>query len=171
MFLALLLPALAAPPANPPAAADLPALTGTWRLAEPRPTVQARVESALDAMLAPFNPVIRAFARPRIVTAATFCDTYQTTLTTTGFSVGCDGRASATAGFDQPAVAGTSPSGRAYSLIATWEGADVMFLFDSDEGGQQVRYRAEGGALIVEKTLLVDKLETKLPWEMKYVRQ
>jgi hypothetical protein len=159
-------------PAGSPDAARLAALTGTWRLAEPRPTVQARVEAAVDTALAPFNLVIRGLARPRLLTIATFCDTYRTTLTPTSFTVACDDRGAATGLFDQPPTTGTSGDGHAYQLAATFADGTAVLTFRGEEGYQRVRYRAgDTGGFAVEKTVHSDRLARDVTWAMAYARQ
>lgn len=151
--------------------ADAAALTGAWRLAEPRPTVQARVDAAIEATLAPFNIVIRGMARGPLGTAAVFCDTYRLVASEQAFTVACDGGASAKTAYGDPAVAGEGPTGRAYKLSSTWNDAAIL-TFAAADGFQRVTYRADGGdRLLVHKVIHSDRLGGDVSWEMVYVRE
>lgn len=164
----LLLPVVQAAPAAP---ALLPALSGQWRLAEPRAAVEARRDSAIDTLLGPFNLLIRGVARPLLVQAATVCDGYRTTLAPSAFTVACDGIGEVTAAFDQPPKAGVAADGRAYRLRAGQEGGRVTFDFDGEAGVQHVVYEATAeGHLRVRKTIHSDRLNADLSWEMRYSR-
>jgi hypothetical protein len=166
MLLSLLAPALAVAPD----AAATAALTGDWRLAETRADVQARVDASIEAAIAPFNAVIRGLARSPVRAAAFICDTYHTVATASTFTVGCDGRGSATAAFGAPPSAGTGPDGHAYTVSATWgDGATLVFV--SAQGSNRVTYRPDAaGNLRVHKTIHVDRLDRDVAWEALYAR-
>lgn len=164
----LLLAALAL--AGGPDAATAAAFHGAWRLAEPRPAVQARVDAAIVQMLAPFNVVVRNLAQPLVAESATFCDAYRLSVTTSNWSVECDARQTASVGYDRPPSPGTSAQGKPYQVSARWDGAAVVLTFDGDGGVQTVRYRLVDGGLQVDKSMSVEKLETQLSWRMRYVR-
>lgn len=161
---------LAAASAASPTPDATTALTGRWRLAEPRTVVQARVDAAVDATLAPFNAVIRGVARPLLGKAATFCDTYTTQLTTTSFTLACDGAKAVTAVFGQPPVAGDS-AGRAYTLSGQFDGTGVVLDFLGEAGLQRVRYTPGGGSFLVHKSIHADKLDATVEWDMRYTRE
>jgi hypothetical protein len=165
--LALFASALAAHPD----AATAAGMSGTWRLAEGRPVVQARVTEAVEGMLAPLNVIVRGIARPRLAATATFCDGYQITVTTASFSLACDDRPPITLGFDQPPFVGTTPDGGAYEATATSRDGAVFLTFAASAGVQGLRYTLAGGALEVEKSLAVQQLGARLAWNMRYTRQ
>ena len=151
-----------------PSESEATALSGDWRLAEPRDVVEARIDAAVEGLLAPLNVVVRTVARPRIRAAAKVCDAYHTTVTTTSFTVTCDGRTAADVPFGQPPRAGTSPDGRAYAVTAAWTDGAVLLTFTGDEGGQTVRYQVVDGSLVVEKSLFVERLDARMSWPMRY---
>jgi hypothetical protein len=170
MLLALLSAALL--PRAYASAPDPAALSGHWRLAEPRPTVQARVDAAIDAALTPFNLVVRGLAHPLLQQAAVFCDAYHTTLTPTSYTVGCDALGAVTAAFGQPPKAGVSADGHAYALTGRTEDDSVFLDFSGDAGAQHVRYRSGGdGVFLVRKTVHADRLDIDVTWEMRYLRE
>lgn len=166
LFLALFAPALA----SPPDAATAAGMSGRWRLAEPRPVVQARVTNAVEGMLAPLNGLVRGIARPRLTAAATFCDGYQVAVTTASFTLACDDRPPITLGFDQPPLQGSTPDGGAYEATATAQEGKIFLTFSGSAGVQAMRYTLAGGALEVEKSLTVQQLGTRLAWNMRYTR-
>src|SRR5262249_17016537 len=135
-----------------------------------RPAAQARVEAAVDAMIAPYNLVIRNIARPRLIAAATFCDGYHNRLTPTAFMVDCRPTGLITVPFDG-ATSGTSADGGAYTVTARYEGTAVYLEFAGEAGVQKVRYAAKGGGLRVSKTLHSDRLDADLSWELVYLRE
>lgn len=162
MWTLLFLPALAT---------DDPAWSGAWTLSEPAPAVQQRVEAAVDTALAPFNVAIRALARSRLVAASHFCTRYTTSLSSTAFTIQCDGTASVTTQLDGTPTTGVSADGRPYAASVLRDGDQVELRFQGEEGWQRTRYRPTAdGMLNVEKTLHTDRLGCDVTWTMVYVR-
>jgi hypothetical protein len=147
------------------------AMTGRWRLADARAVVQTRVDAAVESALSPFNTVIRGMARPLMAKAATFCEAYTTQLTTTTFTLACDGASAVTATFGQAPVAGES-GGRAFQLSGRFEDGGVILNFSGDAGVQRVRYTSGGpDSFLVNKNIHADRLDADVVWDMRYTRQ
>lgn len=156
---ALIAPALAAP------------LSGSYTLAEPRGTVQARVDQAVAAALAEYPSPIAAIARPRLAAKATFCERYTLTASDVALLVSCDGDPPVPGVFDAPAAPWTSRKGDAVRLTTTRVGDAVEIRFDAEGGHQRVRYTPTAEGLIVEKVLHSDQLDLELSWTMTYRKQ
>ena len=167
MHLALLSIARAATPSPE----QIAALSGRWRLAEPRAVVQFRVDAAVDAGLAPFNFMVRSMARPIMRQAAVICDGYLITLTPTSFTLACDAFDVVSAGFGQPPRSWESADGHTFAVTSRVEGDSVWLDYTGEAGTQHVQYRSGAdGVFLVHKTMHSNFLNVDATWDMRYQR-
>lgn len=154
-----------------PSAEDSSAFTGAWRLSQSPESARALVDAAIETTLAPFNMVIRGLARGPLHDVTFFCEQYDLRLTAESFRVGCDSRADVTGYFGRSGVPGVSAEGKPWTLDSAFEAGVVTFLFHGEDGWQRVRYRVEGGSLVVEKTVHADRLDADVRWTLRYGRR
>jgi hypothetical protein len=147
-------------------------MTGRFALAEPRPSVEARLSGVVEQAVAPMSFLIRPIARSRLGRVAVFCAEYRLALDAERVSVICDARPAIERRLDGSGGKVSVDGGEPVDVAVAVAADRVALTFKSSEGQRTTTYRLDSsGGLEVAVQVTSGQLEKPLEWAIRYQRR
>jgi hypothetical protein len=156
--------------AEPPA--DLQTrMSGRYELAEPKATVDARMQQAIEQSVAPMNFLIRPIARSRLGQVVVYCDRYELGLDAERVRVKCDARPPIERKLDNSEGKVSGLDAEPVQIKVSIESDAVALAFETEQGMRTTTYRFDAsGGMELRVSVISSQLEKPIEWAIHYRR-